>query len=164
MLGILRSLLLLSVLGAPLHCTRMSEAEVTSCIEKQITDFEQGEEEFAGAKAAHSLIAVQASSQQFTFNSASECGMEVTYVQEGGGTRVGGIYLKLNHPTTLSDLGKKFGAFKRLPPTPAKKWSALADFETGMEGRTYAIIAEARHEIKDDTPIERITIRIDYED
>lgn len=164
MLATLRSLLLLSVLGVQTQCTRMSGAEVNSCIEQQILEFERGEVDFAAAKAAHGLIAVQSSSQQFSFHSSSECQLEVTYVQEGGGNRVGGIYLKLTAPTTLAELAKKFGTFKRLPPTPAKKWSALANYDTEAEGQTYAIIAEARHEIKDDTPIERLTIRIDYED
>lgn len=164
MLVTLRSLLLLSVLGFQTQCTSMSGAEVNACIERQITEFEGGDVDFAAAKAAHGLIAVQSSSQQFTFQSSSECQLEVTYVQEGGGNRVGGIYLKLGTPTSLAELSKKFGSFKHLPPTPAKKWSALANYDTEAEGQTYAIIAEARHEIKDNTPIERVTIRIDYED
>lgn len=159
----MKALLLVGLLLINLQSMTVKEKGVSECILHHIAAFEKGASDFASVRAAHDRPENAQTASQFAVTD-SACAAECTFVKESGGNRLGAIYLALQHPTTLAKLGEQFGTFKHLPPTPSKKWSAIAKYNSGSSSQEYAIIASTDRKIEDNTPISLITIRIDYED
>jgi hypothetical protein len=140
----------------------LEDMEATHCILNQIAEFEQHGADFEALRKA--LGSAGAAGFQFSRTLLEPCHGEATYVREAEGSRLATIHLKLAEATTLPQLAQQFGKFKHLPPSPARKWTALAHHAGPKDDIRYAIIAEADHKIDDETPITRVKIRIDYED
>jgi hypothetical protein len=158
----MKALLMALLLGINFQCMKVKEKGVSECILAQIAAFEKGPADFGKVREAHGVAAGAQTEFQFTVKDSAGCGADVAFVKEGDGERVGGIYLTLSQATSVSELKAQFGEFKNLPATPAKKWSAIAKYNSGK--LDYAIIAEAREKIDANTPIKKVTIRIDYPD
>lgn len=117
----------------------------------------------AGTGAGHSVPDEPHFATQFRVTDPV-CPAELTFVKEAAGECLGAIYFTLIGKTTLADLSKTFGELKLLPPTPSKKWSAIANYSLGSATQEYAIIASANEKIDEKTKLHQLTIRIDYED
>jgi hypothetical protein len=159
----MKTMFLLGLLLINLQSMTEKKRDIGDCIRYQITEFEKFGPSYAAVRAGHSVPDEPHFATQFG-ETDPLCPAELTFVKEAAGERLGAIYFTLIGKTTLADLSKTFGEFKLLQPTPSKKWSAIAKFNSGSTTQEYAIIASANEKIDEKTKLHQLTIRIDYED
>jgi hypothetical protein len=156
-------LLLWTLLLCNLHCMSVQKKNAPACIMEQIEGLDKGSINFSEVRAAQG-VAAEGAETQFSVNETGDFKVKMTFTKETDGDRIAGIFFVFERPTTLPVLTAVFGRFKSAPPTPSGKWSAIARYETGNAGQTYAVIAEAREKIALKTAITKVAIRIDYEE
>lgn len=159
----MKAMFLLGLLLINLQSMTEKKRDIGECIRFQITEFEKVGPTYAAVRTAHGRTDAPHFATQFGVTDPV-CPAELTFVKEANGERLGAIYFTLIGKTTLADLSKTFGEFKLLPPTPSKKWSAIARYNSGSATQEYAIIASANEKIDEKTKLHQLTIRIDYED
>ncbi|HEX2900846.1 MAG TPA: hypothetical protein VHS96_14080 [Bacteroidia bacterium] len=159
----MNAILLLGLLLINLQSMTEKKRDIGECIRFQISEFEKSGPSYAAIRTAHQVPDEPHFATQFG-ETDPLCPAELTFVKEADGERLGAIYFTLFGKTTLADLSKVFGEFKHLPPTPSKKWSVIAKYNSGSATQVYAIIASAGEKIDEKTKLRLLTIRIDYED
>jgi hypothetical protein len=145
------------------QCMSVNNEAAAACILHQIQQFESQGTDFAALRAAKGAE-TEPESNQFTFTDLGACKGAAIVTRDDESGLVSGVHYTFEEPTTLPALTVVFGEFKHYPPSPSKKWSAIARMDIEGSAKSYAIIAESNAAITDESQILKVAIRIDYED
>ncbi len=162
----MKALFVCFVLFIKITCMPIPSGNTATCIQDLITHVESQTFMFSDLKQTYGFGKDSAEIFQFRVKDAAPCFKEATFVKGYAKDRLENLVLTLaaGYETTLAELGTTFGEFRMAPPEPGATWTASARYKTANEKVHYAIIAEAREKLTQETQIRNISIRLDYQD